>query len=577
MPYEVRGNCLFKWVASGKSAKDILLCNFLPYLISEKVYDDGNEQKRYFEVGAVFEDGSELTPLTLSVAEFEAMNWVTTKWGAKCNIEAGRATKDHIRHAIQSTGLEIVPQIIYSHSGFREINHKLKFLLSGMETSCETNDSTLKNYYFPNEIVESKISSSYELLKSGLAPNKIIFPLTAFMYLAPLTHLLRKANYPPKSVLMLIGRTGAKKSSLSALMLSHFGNFTHSTLPLTFRDTGNSIIERLFTLKDLPVVIDDFHPTNGGYEESAMLKTMQLIMRAFGDGTARASLNQKRELKEAKPPRGIGLITAEYPPNISESGIARSVAVNISPTDIDIDKLTEWQLKAEQEYLSTSMKSYILWLESQLNTSEKQEKFVSELKILFEVFREMVRDRLKQANISFHDRTPEGVTFLLVAFEYFTNFLCDKNIIDYSENKNLSEEMFEICIELCTNQSESLKTVSISEKFIENILLMIENEDVFIIPKESFNCVQNGCTGFYDEDFFYLNMTATIKSLRKFCLEQGEPMPPSVNILLKHLDEDGILILNSTNGRTHSIKLSNGKNIRVAKLKREKFCVESAS
>lgn len=48
-------------------------------------------------------------------------------------------------------------------------------------------------------------------------------------------------------------------------------------------------------------------------------------------------------------------------------------------------------------------------------------------------------------------------------------------------------------------------------------------------------------------------------------------MPLSVNILLKHLEEDGILFLNSTGGRTHSIKLSTGKNIRVAKLKRDIF------
>ncbi len=347
-PYEVRENCLFKWVTSGKTVKDILLCNFQPYIIAEKVYDDGKEQTRYFEVGAVFEDGTDLTPITLSVTEFETMNWVTQKWGAKCNIEAGRAIKEHIRHAIQSTGLELQPQIIYSHSGFREIDGKLKYLLNGMEIACENNDITLKNYFFPKEIYEERIKSSYELLKSELAPKEILYPLIAFMYLAPLTQILKNVNYPPKSVLMLVGRTGAKKSSLTALMLSHFGNFTHSTLPLTFRDTGNSIIERLFTLKDLPVVIDDFHPTNAGYEETSMLKTMQLIMRAFGDGTARASLNQKREFKEAKPPRGIGLITAEYSPNISESGVARSIEIDIKPNDVNMNLLTEWQANAEK-------------------------------------------------------------------------------------------------------------------------------------------------------------------------------------------------------------------------------------
>ena len=116
MPYEVHGNCLFKWVASGKTSKEILLCNFLPYLLSEKVYDNGVEQKRYFEIGAVHEDGKHLPPILLQVAEFESMNWITSNWGSKCNVEAGRAIKEHIRHAIQSTAEDVKPETIYSHS-----------------------------------------------------------------------------------------------------------------------------------------------------------------------------------------------------------------------------------------------------------------------------------------------------------------------------------------------------------------------------------------------------------------------------------------------------------------------------
>ncbi len=225
------------------------------------------------------------------------------------------------------------------------------------------------------------------------------------------------------------------------------------------------------------------------------------------------------------------------------------------------------------------MKSYVMWLENQLDTREKQEKFIADIKILFEVFREMVRDRLKSENVNFHDRTPESVSFLLVAFEFFTNFLLDRNIINFSENTNLSNEFLEICIKLCADQSESLKNVSISEKFIENLMLMIESEDVFILPKENFMNCQNNSVGFYDDEYFYLNMTSTIKALRKFCLEQGENLPPNANILLKHLDEDGFLHKNNLGGRSHSVKVANRKNVRVAMLKREKIlvCAETAS
>ncbi len=171
------------------------------------------------------------------------------------------------------------------------------------------------------------------------------------------------------------------------------------------------------------------------------------------------------------------------------------------------------------------MKTYILWLENMLDTKEKQENFTCNIKKVYEKFREMVRGELKNQKICFHDRTPEGIASILVAFEYFTKFLFEKNIIDCIENKKINEEMIEICLEICKNQSESMKTVSVSKKFIQNIITMQENENIYIKSKESFVSCQNECIGFYDNDFYYLNMTATIKNIRKFCLEQGEPMP----------------------------------------------------
>lgn len=570
MPYEVRCGCLFKWVASGKTSKDILLCNFLPYLIAEKIYDNGLEQERFFEVGAIHESGVVLPPLTLSVAEFESMNWITEKWGSRCNTEAGRNIKEHIRHAIQTTAKNVVPQIIYSHSGFREIDGKLKYLLNGMEIGCECRDATLKNYGFPSVTDENNISASVELLKSALAPKKIMYPMLAFQYLAPLCHLMNMAGYMPKTVLALVGRTGSKKSTLSALMLSHFGNFTHDTLPLTFRDTGNSIVARLFASKDLPTVIDDFHPTNGGYEESSMLKTFQLIMRAFGDGTGRASLNQKRELKEANPPRGIGMITAEYSPNISESGLARCLEISISPNDIVMEVLSCWQQLAKEGALATSMKEYILWLEMQLDDEEKIQMFLKSLEQQFENLRENLRKELKSKNIKFHDRTPEACAYLLTGFYYFCDFCMAKDLILESENIEMRKDIYEIMIEVAEKQSKLIESISASEHFILTVVNMISAEMVLVPSKENYIDLQNDSVGYQDDDFYYLNMTRTLKAVRKFCLEQGEMLPLKHLQLLNQLDEDGFVIPSKQGKPTQTVRVSTVKTVRVAVISKEK-------
>ncbi len=559
-PYEVDGNKLFKTVASGQSTKKILLCNFLPYLTAEKIYDNGAEQNRYFEVEAIAETGEILPKVLLSVSQFEGMNWITENWGSRCNIEAGRSTKEQIRHAIQTTAERITPQIIYTHSGWRKIGGELKFLLKGMDNSCEIFDETLQNYFFPCEIKPEKICSSFELLNSELAPKNILFPMLAFQFLAPLTHLLNLADITPKTVLSLVGRTGSKKSSLTAIFLSHFGNFTLSTLPLTFRDTGNSIVERLFFTKDLPTVIDDFHPTSSGYEEASMLKTFQLIMRAFGDNTGRASLNQNREIRPAKTPRGVGIITAEESPKISESGLARCLEIEISPQDVDMNLLSEWQEKARNSDLGMSMKSYVFWLENQLDSEEKINNFAEEIKILFELFREDLRNKLLQSGTKFHDRIPDSCAFLLVGFEYFLQFISAKNISKSVEK--YSTEMFEIVLELAKKQNKF--TISKAEFFVQNLAEMIENEVVIIPKKEDFNFGIADCIGFQDEEKFYLNMTSTIKSMRKFCADLGEELPSDARKILKCLDEENFLVQSGSGEKTQSIKIAGNKNIRVA-------------
>ncbi|MFI3327402.1 MAG: hypothetical protein R3Y35_14710, partial [Clostridia bacterium] len=311
-------------------------------------------------------------------------------------------------------------------------------------------------------------------------------------------------------------------------------------------------------------VIDDFHPTRtGSYEQSDMLKTMQLIMRAFGDGTARASLSPSRKLKPAKPPRGIGMITAEFSPNISESGLARIIEIKIKPDDINMNELSVWQEKAKQNELSNAMKKYILWLE---NCLENDSEFINNLAKSFEEHRKDFRDELDNRQIKYHDRIPEACAFLLTSFYYFTKFLTTENF----EVESLKINFYEILLSLAENQSESLVSSSQGELFSQNISAMIESEIVIIPSKESFISLQNDCIGFQDEDFYYLNMESTMKLLRKFCQEQGEEMPLEKKQLLRQLEEDEILI-KGEKARTHSVKVGNGKNIRVAILRKDKF------
>ena len=269
-PYKIMDGCLF--VSSERKGNQITrkLANFVPFLTEEVTVSNGVEDKKYLKLSGIHCTGQQLNTIKITASEFNSMNWITTHWGLNCIIEIGANVKDNVRHAIQCTAKNSIQKNIYSHTGWAKINNKLVFLCDGLfldntiEQSVEL-DGKLKRYCLVDVTkrnFENDLKCIFQLLDDDFISHKIILPLIAFAFLSPLNHFLKLADCEPKLVLFLIGKTGVKKSTLASLILSFFGDFTNTDLPISFKDTENSIIEQTFLLKDVLTVIDDFHPSN---------------------------------------------------------------------------------------------------------------------------------------------------------------------------------------------------------------------------------------------------------------------------------------------------------------------------
>ena len=164
-----------------------------------------------------------------------------------------------------------------------------RYLLPGDEQYTVELPGKMHGYGMERSYHQLDIHTAASLLWQPIAPEEVILPLLSFTFLSPLNHFLKAAGCEPKFVLLLSGKTGSRKSTLAALMLSFFGKFTASELPLSFRDTANSILLNSFYLKDVLTVIDDLHPSSR-MEEQKMNGTAQAIMRAYGDRTGKGRL-----------------------------------------------------------------------------------------------------------------------------------------------------------------------------------------------------------------------------------------------------------------------------------------------
>ena len=359
--YFVKDNCLFESGNNKQGSYTKKLCNFVPGATREIMKDDGISFERYVQLGGVHQSGRQLPEITIPAGDVEGLGWIVKYWGMDCILEPGLKTKASVWNAIQSTALDMERITVFATTGWRHVNGNWRYLLPGDEQYTVELPGKMHGYGMERSYNQLDIQTAASLLWQSLAPEEIMLPLLSFTFLSPLNHFLKAAGCEPKFVMLLSGKTGSRKSTLAALMLSFFGKFTASELPLSFRDTANSILLNAFSLKDVLTVIDDLHPSSR-MEEPKMNGTAQAIMRAYGDRTGKGRLRADSTPMESRPPQGNAIITAEFAPDIGESGTARYFALELKEKDVDLETLTVFQNEADDGTLQRCMFAYTEWI-----------------------------------------------------------------------------------------------------------------------------------------------------------------------------------------------------------------------
>ncbi|MGM9601660.1 MAG: hypothetical protein ACI3W5_08810, partial [Faecousia sp.] len=231
--YFVRDNCLYETGINKQGAYEKKLCNFAPEVRCEIAIDDGISAANWVRIGGVHQSGRTLPEITIPSNEVEGLGWIVKYWGMDCILEPGLKVKSSVWNAIQSTALNTEKVTVFSATGWKKIKGEWHFLLPDNEEYSVELPGKMHGYGMEHKYDPLDIQTAASLLWQPLAPEEIILPLLAFTFLSPLNHFLKAAGCEPKFVLFLVGKTGSRKSTLAALMLSFFGKFTASELPLS--------------------------------------------------------------------------------------------------------------------------------------------------------------------------------------------------------------------------------------------------------------------------------------------------------------------------------------------------------
>ena len=544
---------------------DKKLCNFTPRLLSEITVDDGVETTKRLRLGGKLAGGRVLPEIEINGSELGSFNWLLDKWGVECVLEVGKNVKDNVRHAIQLTAPAADKKCIYTVTGWKKIDNHWHYLLPNDSRFDVDLSGKLKHYSTEQNFSEQDIANAFMMHEIPPVKKEILYPLIAFTFLTPLNEFLKRAGCEPKFVLFLVGHTGTRKSTLAALFLSFFGQFTASDLPLSFRDTANSILHNAFTLKDVLTCIDDFHPS-GRDEEKKLTSTAQSVMRAYGDRTGRGRLRADSTLMETRPPQGNAIITAEFTPDVGESGTARYFSLEIKDGDVDLINLSAYQSEAERGGFRRCMYAYIEYLKAfHLGTLADEKEFIANLKSKFTA----ARDEFIKQYPNCHGRIPEAVACLRIGFDFYLDFMEENFMLNPISSDKLRQELLEYLYAQAAEQCNSITNDKPTHIFIKKLYSLLESGQVYVMKRgELYEPTGGAFIGWEDESYYLLNCDSALKAVKRLCDEEGTRFTITLRGLMRALAEED-LIDTFGNQNTFPIRIGD-KSKRVMWLRKSK-------
>lgn len=497
------------------------LCNFEARATEEVVHDDGEEKTKYISLTGKQVNGTTLPEIRVPMADFYSMRWIGKFWGFGAVVRAGQAKNDQLREAIQRLSPAMVQRTIYTHTGWRKAGNKMVFLFSGGAIGAENMqvqlDSSLERYRLPSSWTQEDARHAAMEAKNFLevgAPS-VTIPLFAAVHLAPFVSSL-EIDF----TLWLLGATGTLKSTLAALMLGFYGDFSRTTLPGSWDSTENALLKKCFTLKDLPFVIDDFSPPANAEMARVRERQAERIIRSVGNGAGRDRLRSDLTSRVAHRPRCLLIATGEQLPS-GQSLLARICPIPILKGEVNKSKLTSLQEKASLLPVYTA--GYLSWC------SERFDNMIIEAKKTF-----MAKRAEYQSEA--HMRIPEMLAWLHVGFgmglQYLGRFHDRKSIMGYEE------EAHTVFMQIGKQLSQSQKDERESYRFLKTVWVLLRQGTVALFPSLS----PGGCIGWADDTYLYLRPEPAYHAVTKYFRDEGSYLGLKSTMLHKMLFEDGLLI-----------------------------------
>ena len=225
--------------------------------------------------------------------------------------------KQYLMELYEHTADTLPVGTVYQNAGWNLTPNNTQYYYSGNDAVYCCSAFRLSNdvCFFPRDLI------NWELELLNIGSDEVMIPLILHSHLGYTLKLFEMAGYKEQYIMILIGESGSKKTSLSRVMFSLFGEAM-----VNFTATDRAIELALMQRQDSTLILDDL---SAGKDKNLAGK-FEKILRQLGDSTGRKkSINGGSELESVNT-RCAVIVTAETDIDaLSKSSKLRTLAINV--------------------------------------------------------------------------------------------------------------------------------------------------------------------------------------------------------------------------------------------------------
>jgi hypothetical protein len=326
------------------------------------------------------------------------------------------------------------------------------------------------------------------------------------------------------------------KSTLSALAQGHFGDFDRKTLSGTWTSTENSLENRLFILKDVLSVIDDYAPQADLRAQRELDRRVQRVLRNVGNRAGRGRLTAELTQRPERPPRGFLLCNGEeLPPGVSIN--ARLVPVEVDRASLDMPVISDLQERGA--LLREAMRTYIEWLRPQMPA----------LRRTLPGHRDEIRKEMQRGSTA-HLRQPEASANLFTGLDLFLRCCIDTGTLTVDDAARLADRLRAAFHGLARRHTQGMAAIHPAEIFVDVLSTLHTQGKIRLadINDPFLGSTEVEMIGWRKGDVALVMPEAAHRRVAIFVRESGEHWAPSLRELHKELVARGYA-LSTPDGR----------------------------